>query len=112
MVKIYVPQRGDLVLLSFNPQSGKEQSGRRPAVIISPKAYNEKVGLAVFCPITAHIKGYPFEVELPANLKTKGVILSDHVKNLDWRARKVKFLEKLPDSKMNEILEKLQLLVR
>ncbi|MCC7196622.1 endoribonuclease MazF [Candidatus Peregrinibacteria bacterium] len=111
MVKSYVPQKGDIVLLDFNPQSGKEQSGKRPAVVLSPGAYNAKVGLAIFCPITSKIKGYPFEVVLDGNLKTKGVALSDHVKNLDWRARNVRFQEKLTRRNLHQILEKLELLL-
>jgi len=95
----------------WTPQSGKEQSGERPAVVISPKAYNTKVGLALFCPITSKIKNYPFEVVLDKSLKTKGVVLSDHVKNLDWQMRNVRFQEKLPRKNLQEILEKLQLLL-
>ena len=111
MVKKYIPEKGDIVLLDFNPQSGKEQAGKRPAVVISPKAYNAKVGLAIFCPITSKIKDYPFEVVLPKNLKTKGVILADHLKNLDWQARNSVFLEKLPIDCLQEILNKLVVLI-
>ena len=111
MVKNYIPERGDIVLLDFNPQSGKEQAGKRPAVVISPKAYNAKVGLAIFCPITSKIKNYPFEVILPSRLKTKGVVLADHVKNLDWQVRNSHFLEKLPDQCLREVLDKLGLLL-
>lgn len=88
----YVPERGDLVWLQFTPQIGSEQSGRRPALIISPKAYNKKVGLALVCPITSQIKGYPFEVRLPDALEVSGVVLSDQLKSLDWRARKAKLI--------------------
>jgi len=107
----YVPQRGDMVWLTFNPQAGYEQAGRRPAIVISPKEYNEKVGLAILCPITSHKKGYPFEVEIPEGLATKGVILSDQVKSLDWKAREVEFIGKLPKDKMNEVIEKLSVLL-
>ena len=90
----YVPDRGDLVWLEFTPQAGSEQRGRRPALVLSPKIYNEKVGLALFCPVTSKIKGYPFEVELPDGTAVSGVVLSDQLKSLDWRSRKVKFIER------------------
>lgn len=90
----YVPDRGDLVWLEFIPQVGSEQSGWRPALVLSPKIYNGKVGLALFCPVTSKIKGYPFEVELPGGTSISGVVLSDQLKSLDWRLRKVKFIER------------------
>lgn len=90
----YVPDRGDLVWLEFTPQAGSEQRGRRPALVLSPKSYNGKVGLALFCPVTAKIKGYPFEVQLPDGSAVGGVVLSDQLKSLDWRSRKVKFIER------------------
>lgn len=82
-----VPQRGDIVWLSFEPQAGHEQMGRRPAVVLSPAVYNAKVGLALFCPITSQVKGFPLEVVIPEGLAVSGVVLSDQVKSLDWRAR-------------------------
>ncbi len=88
MPAAYVPVRGDLVWLEFTPQSGNEQAGRRPALVVSPKSYNQKVGLALFCPITSRIKGYPFEVLLPEGTGVSGVVLSDQLKSLDWRTRK------------------------
>ncbi len=88
MAKEYVPDRGDIVSLQFDPQAGHEQAGRRPAFVVSPRAYNKKVGLALFCPITSRVKGYPFEVPLPKGGKTRGAVLSDQLKSLDWRARK------------------------
>ncbi|MCP9828188.1 endoribonuclease MazF [Synechococcus sp. L2F] len=88
MPAAYVPGRGDLVWLEFTPQSGNEQAGRRPALVVSPKSYNQKVGLALFCPITSRIKGYPFEVLLPEGTGVSGVVLSDQLKSLDWRTRK------------------------
>lgn len=75
-----VPDRGDIVWLRFNPQAGHEQSGPRPALVVSPIAYNRKVGLALFCPITSQVKGYPFEVVLPAGLRATGAVLSDQLK--------------------------------
>lgn len=106
MVKIYIPDKGDIVLLNFNPQAGKEQSGYRPAIAISGREYNNKVGLAIFCPITSKIKGYPFEVKLTSSMKTKGVILADHIKNLDWKIRMAQFIEKAPPSVLSEAIEK------
>ena len=90
----YVPDRGDLVWLEFTPQAGSEQRGRRPALVLSPKTYNGKVGLALFCPVTSIIKGYPFEVQLPDGSAVTGVVLSDQLKSLDWRSRKVIFIER------------------
>ncbi len=103
----YTPGRGDVVWISLNPQAGHEQAGRRPALVVSPASYNGKVGLAVFCPITSQIKGYPFEVAIPAGLKVSGVVLSDQVKSLDWRARKAEFMCKLPKRTTLEVLQKL-----
>ena len=107
----YIPERGDIVWLSLNPQVGHEQSGRRPAAVLSPKKYNHKVGLAIFCPITTKVKGYPFEVLIPESLPISGVILSDQVKSLDWRARKAEFICTVPDQVTMEILGKLDTLV-
>ena len=84
----YVPERGDAVWISLDPQSGHEQAGRRPALVLSPSAYNGRVGLALFCPITSQVKGYPFEVPLPAGSPVSVVVGADQVKSLDWRARK------------------------
>jgi len=87
-VAAYVPARGDLIWLQFNPQAGHEQAGHRPAVVISPSSYNRRVGLALCCPVTSQVKGYPFEVRLPQGLGVEGTILSDQIKSLDWRVRK------------------------
>ena len=107
----YLPSRGDIVWLDFSPQSGHEQAGRRPAVCISPKAYNEKVGLAIFCPVTSTQKGYPFEVALPDELPIKGVVLADHVKNLDWRARNATYIFSLDENVFAEIISKIHTLI-
>jgi mRNA interferase MazF len=107
----YVPERGDMVWITLHPQAGHEQAGRRPAVVLSPAAYNDKVGLAILCPITSQIKGYPFEVQIPGGLAVTGVILSDQVKNLDWRARKAEFADTLPPAKVAEVLRKLNTLL-
>jgi mRNA interferase MazF len=103
----FVPARGDGVWVTLNPQAGHEQAGRRPALVVSPQAYNGRVGLAVLCPITSQVKGYPFEVVVPAGLKVTGVILSDQVKSLDWRARRVRLICRLPAHATQDVLEKL-----
>ncbi|MCD6358854.1 MAG: endoribonuclease MazF [Dehalococcoidia bacterium] len=107
----YIPKRGDAVWITLNPQAGHEQSGRRPAVVLSPRAYNSKVGLAILCPITNQTKGYPFEVIIPSNLAVSGAVLSDQVKNLDWRAREAELICKLPDNTITETLQKLNTLL-
>ncbi len=94
MVKKYIPEQGDIVFLNFKPQTGRKQSGKRPAITLSPKTYNAKTGLGIFCPITSKIKGYPFEVALEDSSKIKGVILADHVKSLDFSERKAKYIQK------------------
>ena len=111
MASRYVPERGDVVWLQFDPQAGHEQAGHRPAVVVSPKAYNGRVGLALFCPITSQIKGYPFEVQFPAGSNASGAILSDQVKSLDWRARKAKRFAVAPKEVLGEVLAKLLTLV-
>ena len=105
--KGYVPQRGDIVWITLNPQSGHEQAGRRPAVVLSPGIYNEKVELAILCPITNQIKGYPFEVLMPDGLPVSGVILADQIKSLDWRVRDAEWICTLPPRVVVEVLQKL-----
>ena len=107
----YKPKRGDIVWLTFNPQAGHEQAGRRPALVLSPATYNGKVGLAILCPITSKVKGYPFEVVIPNGLKVNGAILSDQVKSLDWKARKAEFVCKAPLATLDEVLQKLNTLL-
>ena len=107
----YAPDRGDLVWLTFDPQAGHEQAGRRPAVVLSPAGYNRKAGLAVFAPITGRIKGYPFEVLIPPGLGVAGAILADQLKSLDWRARKATRIGSLPLTVIHEVLQKASLLV-
>ncbi|MBN2608491.1 MAG: endoribonuclease MazF [Candidatus Fermentibacteraceae bacterium] len=101
------PGRGDLIWLSFDTHKGHEQKGKRPALVLSPKAYNEKVGLALMCLITTKKKGYPFEVDLPEDCPIDGVILSDQVKSLDWRARESEIAGTAPSSVLSETLQKL-----
>jgi mRNA interferase MazF len=112
MYKDYIPARGDIVWLNFNPQAGHEQSGKRPALVILPIEYNKVVGLALFCPITSVIKNYPFEVALPMNSFIKGVILSDQIKSINWKIRNATFISHLNDSTTNEVLQKLNTLTK
>lgn len=107
----YVPSRGDLVWLQFTPGVGHEQAGHRPAVVISPGSYNRRVGLAICCPVTAQVKGYPFEVLLPHGLGIEGAILSDQVKSLDWRARRARRIGVLPAPVLRETIGKILTLV-
>jgi mRNA interferase MazF len=83
----YCPDEGHIIYIDFDPQVGREQAGRRPAIVLSPESYNRKTGLAVVCPVTRQSKAYPFEVSLPAGLKVTGVVLADHIKNLSWTGR-------------------------
>ena len=103
----YVPERGDIVWLQFAPQPGHEQSGRRPALVISPRSYNGKVGLALFCPITSQVKGYPFEVVLPPGGKVAGAILCDQLETLDWRAREAKKFDIAPYLVLGDVLARI-----
>lgn len=107
----YVPERGDLVRLQFDPQAGHEQVGHRPALVVSPRAYNGRVGLALFCPLTAQVKGYPFEVLLPAGGPAAGAILADQVKSLDWGARGARKFAQVNEVTMAEVLGKIGVLV-
>lgn len=105
----YIPERGDIVWLDFNPQLGHQQRGRRPALTLSFSTYNEKVGLALFCPITSKIKGYPFEVEVSSK-NINGCILSDQIKSLDWTVRNLEFIEKIEDHLLGEVIANLKVL--
>ncbi len=112
MSRGYIPERGDAVWLNFSSREGHEQSGRRPAVVVSPKSYNKRVGLGLFCPITSKMKGYPFEVGIPAGVSISGVVLSDQIKSLDWRVREAQFICKLSETIMSEVLKKLSTLLK
>ncbi|MBU1694604.1 MAG: endoribonuclease MazF [Verrucomicrobia bacterium] len=106
----YAPERGDIVWLQFSPQSGHEQAGHRPALVISPREYNRRVGLALFCPITSRSKGYPFEVALKAGT-VQGVVLADQVKSLDWQARKARLAGRVSHEAMEEVRARLHTLI-
>lgn len=107
----YVPDRGDVVMINFDPQEGHEQAGRRPAVVLSPAIYNEKTGLAIFCPITKQKKNFVFEVDIPPGELVTGVILSDQIKSLDWRKRNSVKKCVLPDEVIDEVLSKVYTLI-
>lgn len=106
----YVPNRGDIVWIDFDPQLGHEQAGRRPALTISPKIYNKKSGLALMCPITSKIKDYPFEVMVRHN-KIRGAVLADQIQSLDWQERNAKFIAKINATLMDSVQQKLLLLI-
>ncbi len=105
----YVPDRAHIISVNFNPQAGHEQAGWRPALVLSPAAYN-KIGLAIVVPITNQVKGYPFEVPLPADLVTTGVILSDAIKSVDWKARRARFIEVVPPGPLKAVQDQMRLL--
>lgn len=107
----WIPERGDVVWITMNPSVGHEQSGRRPALVLSPAAYNGKVGLAILCPITSQVKGYPFEVRVPEGLPVEGVVLADQAKSLDWRARGAELLCTVPQKSTSAVLQRLETLV-
>lgn len=107
----YVPDQGHAIWLTFDPQAGHEQAGRRPAIVLTPAAYNRRIGLVLACPVTSQIKGYPFEVPLPKGLPVSGVVLSDQVKSADWRARQAAFICVLPGSTLADVVAKLSTLV-
>lgn len=100
--KEYVPDRGDIVWLQFDPQKGREQRGKRPAMVLSPKSYNRKVGLGLFCSITSKVKGYPFEVVVEGT-EIEGVVLADQVKSFDWRRRQIDFIEKAKPTTLADV---------
>jgi mRNA interferase MazF len=106
----YLPDAGHIVRVNFDPQAGHEQAGWRPALVLSPAAYN-RIGLAIVVPITNQVKGYPFEVSLPAGLATTGVILSDAIKSVDWKARRARFIEAAPHGALRAVQGHLRLLL-
>jgi mRNA interferase MazF len=110
VAKTYIPDRGDLVWVDFNPTRGREQAKVRPAIVISPKSYNKKTNLALMCLVTSVVKGYPFEVAVN-DKKVSGVVLADHVRSLDWRTRNVKYIVKAKEGVTHEVLAKLLLLI-
>lgn len=107
----YIPERGDAVWITLDPQAGHEHAGRRPALVVSPSAYNGRVGLALFCPITNQAKGYPFEVPLPGGLPVTGVVGADQMKSLDWRARNALRIGAVPEEVVVAVVRRLQTLL-
>ncbi|AFM42452.1 growth inhibitor [Desulfosporosinus acidiphilus SJ4] len=112
MVSQYVPERGDIVWIQLNPQLGHEQQGTRPALVLSAKEYNSKTGMGIFCPITSRVKGFPFEVKLPEKLEIRGVVLADQIKSLDWRSRNASFICKVAEEIMEEVILKLEAIIK
>ena len=108
----YVPRRGDIIWVNMTPQAGREQAGRRPAVVLTPEKYNGRVGLAIVCPITSKVKGFPFEVVIPPMLKIEGAVLADHVRSIDWQARDAEYVSALPEETMNEVTNRILLLLK
>jgi mRNA interferase MazF len=107
----YIPDEGDLVWASFDPQTGHEQSGRRPALVLTPGEYNEKAGLAIACPITSKVKGYPFEVAVSTS-RVQGVVLADQVRSLDWRSRQFMLIERAGTETVEAVKQSLVMLLR
>jgi mRNA interferase MazF len=103
----FVPDAGDLVWLTFDPRAGHEQAGRRPALVLSPRSYNQKSGLALVCPVTNQLKGYPFEVPLPPGCGVSGAILADYLKSLDWNSPRATKIGRIPLPTLHEVLAKL-----
>ncbi len=106
-----VSDRGDLVWLSFTPHAGHEQAGRRPALVLSPHTYHQKTPFAIVCPITSRIKGYPFEIVLPAGLPIAGAVLADQVKSIDRHARNIQVIGRAPNEVLADVVMKLRLLL-
>jgi mRNA interferase MazF len=105
------PERGDIVWIVLTPHAGREEAGRRPAVVVSPASYNGRVGLALMCPVTTVAKGYPFEVAVPPDVGVQGVVLADQVKSLDWRARGAVHAGRLPPETVLEVLHRVRALL-
>lgn len=109
--RTYIPDAGDLVWATFDPQAGHEQSGRRPAIVMTPSIYNERAGLALTCPITSKVKDYPFEIAV-TGVRIKGVILADQVRSMDWRARQFAFIERAHADVLDDVRQTIGALLR
>ena len=107
----YLPERGDFVWINLQPTRGHEQAGHRPALVLSPKSYNRKTGLCVLCPSTRHAKGYAFEVRLAMPDGSESIVLADHVRCVDWRARQAEFIFRVPQEVLDETTARLEALV-
>jgi mRNA interferase MazF len=106
-----VPDRGDVVNVDFSPQSGKEQAGRRPALVLSPAEYNQKVGLCICCPVTSKVKGYPFEVDLTKTPGITGSVLADQVSSIDWQTRNASRISRAPNLVLERVVGKINTLI-
>lgn len=106
----YVPGRGEIIRFEINPDETVTKE-KKTALVISPKSYNEKTGLVIICPVKTKVKGYPFEVIIPEDLKVSGIILSDQVKSINWKIRKADYVCKLPEEKLSEVLSKIHTLI-
>jgi mRNA interferase MazF len=109
--RAYIPDRGDFIWVNLNPRRGHEQSGCRPALVLSPKSYNRKVGLCVICPATRSAKGYAFEAVYTQPDRTESVVLADHVRSIDWRVREISKIARVPDAVLNDVVAKLYSLI-
>jgi mRNA interferase MazF len=107
----YIPDRGDIIWLEFNPQAGPEQAGHKPAFVLSPKAYNAQSGLSLVCPITSKVKGYVFEVPIPSGLPVNGVVLTDQIRSIDWRVCQAEFISTASPNMIQEVLAKTRTLI-
>jgi mRNA interferase MazF len=107
----YLPDRGDIITVDFSPQSGREQAGRRPALVLSPIEYNQKVGLCICCPVTSKRKAYPFEVDLERSPGVTRVVLVDQVSSVDWQARHASRVSRLPNLLLEKVVEKINILI-
>ena len=107
----YVPDRGDMVWITLNPTAGHEQDGRRPAMVVSPRSYNHKTGLCVLCPATRQAKGYAFEVDIANADGTSTVVLADHLRNVDWKARNIQFIRRLSHEELSEVVARIEALL-
>jgi len=108
----YCPDEGDIVWIDFDPQKGHEQRGHRPALVLTPLAYNRRVRLCVLCPITTEVKGYPFEMPVPPGGTTIGAVLCDQVKNMSWAERRCRFIERAPVGLIDHIRAKVKALLK
>lgn len=109
--KTYIPDRGDLVWITLNPTAGHEQARRRPALVVSPKSYNRKTGLCVVCPATRQAKGYAFEVTIENTDGSSSVVLADHLRNVDWRARQVQLIHRVSSAELSDVVARVEALL-
>ena len=106
----YIPNRGDFVWITFDPRKGHEQGGRRPALVLSARTYNQRAGLALVCPVTSHKKGYPFEV-IVSEKNVEGVVLADHIHSFDWKKRKAMYIQKATTETVEQVSRKVTVLL-